>query len=69
MENFKSYNYAKNCQTATGLQYAQLGLISSILVKNHEILTCGLREKVITKNLHRPTKPKNTKSYNSATNR
>ena len=51
----KFHNSAQNYRTGTGLQHAQLGLVSIIAVKFHEILTNGFQEIVFTKNVYRPT--------------
>ena len=55
----------KNHRTGTGLQYAKLGLMSSIIVQFHEIPTYRLRVIVFTRNVHRA----NSKFSNSAKNR
>ena len=55
MRNSRGNNSFKNNSSATRRQYAQLGLVSIIIVKLYWILTKGCREKVFTRNVHRPT--------------
>ena len=50
---WKLHNSAKKYRTGTGLQHAQLGLVSIIAVKFHGIQINGLREKVFTKNVYK----------------
>ena len=45
----KFHNSAQNYRTGTGLQHAQLGLVSIITVKFYEILTNCFQEIVFTK--------------------
>ena len=62
----KFYNSAKNYRTGTGLQHAQLGLVSIIAVKFHVILTNDLREIVFTRNVYKHFKVNILKFHNSA---
>ena len=51
----KFHNAAQNYRFGTGLQHAQLGLVSTITVKFYEILTNGFQEIVFTKNAYGQT--------------
>ena len=55
MRNSRGHNSFKNNPSATRRQYAQLGLVSIILVKLYWILTKGCWEIVFTRNVLRPT--------------
>ena len=50
-----AHNSLKHYPSATWLQYVQLGVVSIILVKFHEIPTNGCREIVYTRNVYRTT--------------
>ena len=63
----KFHKYAKNYQTGTGLQHAQLGLVSIIAVKFHEILTNGFQEIEFT-NSYKNVKVNISKFHNSVQN-
>ena len=60
--------FAKNYRTGTGLQHAQLGMVSIIAVKIHEILTNGFREIVFTRNFYKCLKVNISKFGKSAKN-